>query len=113
MTRAEALEQLLAQAVLDLARPEAQALARKPAGRRTPDSLAVEFDDAYTAYVENLEQLPTDAQLESLQALDAALTAMTGPANRELWTESALKNHPRWAEIRVLARAATTHFGWS
>ena len=98
---------------MDLGCPADQALEHRSGQRRTPDALAVGFDDAYTAYVENLERLPTDAQLQSLQALDTALTAMTGPANRELWAESALKNHPRWAEIRVLARAATAHFGWS
>ena len=113
MRRAESPEKLLADAVLDLALPGDQALARKPEGSHGPDELAVEFDEAYTAYVASLDQLPSDSQLQSLQALDAAIAAMSGSANSELWTERSFRSHARWGEVRTLARAAATRFGWS
>jgi len=112
MTRTESIERLLADTVLNLARSADRALAQGPEGGDRPRQLAIEFDDAYTGYVAHLEQLPSHAQLEALQALDAALAAMSGPAKAELWTESAVRSHPRWTEIRALARAASTQFGW-
>lgn len=112
MTRTESIERLLADTVLNLARSADPALAHGPEGSHGPRQLAIEFDEAYTGYVANLEQLPTDAQLESLQALDGALTAMSGPANSELWTTHAVRSHPCWVEVRALARAASTQFGW-
>jgi hypothetical protein len=90
--------------------PGEEALSRKPSCG--PDEFALEFDQAYTAFIAGLEELPTDSQLQSLQNIDAALSAMSGPSNKELWTESAMKNHPRWAELRVLAREAVDQFGW-
>jgi hypothetical protein len=113
VTRVESVDELLAQAVLDLALPADQALANQRRGGRGPYQLAVEFDEAYTAYVANLDQLPTDSQFQSLQAIDAALAAMSGPANSELWTAASFENHPQWAEVRALARAAATQFEWS
>jgi len=112
MSLAESPEEFLANAVRNLARPGDEALARMPEGDHRPNELAIEFDEAYTEYVANLDQLPSVAQLESLQALDAALAAMSGPANVELWTESAVRGHPRWAELRTLAHTAATRFGW-
>jgi hypothetical protein len=108
----KSIEKLLADTVLNLALPADSALARGPEGSHPPVELAIEFDEAYTVYVANLDQLPSQAQLESLQALDAALAAMSGPANSELWTESAVRTHPRWSELRALAQNAATQFGW-
>jgi hypothetical protein len=107
------LEELLAASVRHLALPGDEALAHKPLGDDPPDELALEFDDLYTAYVDRLDALPTPEQLGALQALDSALTAMSGGANAELWTEAAVKHHPRWDEIRTLATAVLEQFGWA
>ena len=111
-TRAHTPEARLAKAVLELARSGDSALAPKPQNSRRPVELSIEFDEAYTAYVASLTQLPSDAQLESLQAVDAALAAISGPANSELGTESAVRDDPRWAELRALAQNAATQFEW-
>ena len=105
-------EQLLRAAVSELARPAGTTLASKPAGSPRPDELALAFDDAYTTYISNAADLPTEPQLLALQALDSALSAMSGPANAALWTESALETHPRWAEIRALASCVIEVFSW-
>lgn len=103
----DSFEQVLAAAVQRLESSGGSGRARRPG------ELALEFDEAYTDYVGSLDRLPTDAQLQSLQALDAALTAMTSEANPELWTEQAVVEHPRWLEVRSFAAAVSSLFGWS
>ena len=110
--RSDALEKLLISAVQHLAQEGEQALAHKAQRAHRPDELALEFDDAYTEYVASLDALPTDEQLSSLQSLDTALTAMSGPDNAALWSEDAFREHPRWAEVRSLADAVLVRFGW-
>lgn len=106
-------EKALFQAVGNLALPGAEALAKKPAGKHRPDQLALDFDEAYTTYVETLDELPTDAQFQTLQALDSALSAFSDPANREVWTEDAVKQHPSWSEVRAIAQSILAAFDWS
>jgi hypothetical protein len=106
-TQHESRETLLMRAVQQLALPGDEALAARPL-----HALALEFDDLYTDYIDNLDELPSEAQLVALQALDSALTAMSGPANAELWTATSVNSHPRWSEVRDLARSAIDHFGW-
>ncbi len=111
-THDPSLETRLVAAVRHLALPGEEALAARPLKSSQPEALALEFDDVYTDYVDNLDQLPTNEQLVSLQALDSALTAMSGPRNADLWTEASVKSHPRWSEVRGLARAVLEHFNW-
>jgi hypothetical protein len=106
------LEALLRSAVQDLALPPELGLARKGAGTHRPDELALEFDDVYAAFVSNAATLPTEKQLLALQALDSALAAMSGPEHASLWTESAVKSHPSWVEVRSLAAAVLEAFAW-
>jgi hypothetical protein len=106
------LEALLRSAVQDLALPPELGLSRKAAGTHRPDELALEFDDVYSAFVSNAAVLPTEEQLLALQALDSALAAMSGPENAPLWTESAVKTHPRWVEVRSLAATVLEVFAW-
>jgi hypothetical protein len=111
-TQHESRETLLMRAVQQLALPADEALAARPLHGSNPEALALEFDDLYTDYIDNLDELPSEAQLVALQALDSALTAMSGPANAELWTPTSVSSHPRWSEVRDLARRAIDHFGW-
>ncbi len=109
---AGAFEERLAQAVQQLARPGEDVLASGAPGSRIPERMALEFDEAYTTYVEHLDQLPSEAQFRSLQKIDSALSAMMGPENASLWTDESLKKHPHWAEVRSLAREAMAQFSW-
>ena len=68
-----------------------------------PDSLAFEFDETYTAYMESLVDLPTEAQMRSLQALDSGIQALSDPEDAVLWNARAFDSHPRWIELRSLA----------
>lgn len=92
------------------------ALARKEKPRRLLpgrlENLVVEFDDAYTVYVEGMERLPEEAQLLALQAVDRQLAAMVRAKEAALWTEQALCEDDRWDETRLLALAAIDAYAW-
>lgn len=76
------------------------------------ENLVVEFDDAYTVYVEGMDDLPAEAQLLALQAVDRQLAAMVGAKEAELWTERALREDRRWSRAQKLARAAIHAYDW-
>lgn len=76
------------------------------------ENIVVEFDDAYTVYVEGMERLPEEAQLLALQAVDRQLAGMVRAKEAALWTEEALGRDPRWDETRVLALAAMDAYAW-
>ena len=56
--------------------------------------------------------VPEAAQLLSLQELDSALNAISGPENSELWTNAAFINDRQWDKIRSLAENVLLEFGW-
>lgn len=67
--------------------------------------LAYDFDEAYTAYVGQLSQLPSESFLEALQQVDQQLENMSDPADAsKLWVRSAVKQAPEWEMLRILAR---------
>jgi hypothetical protein len=76
------------------------------------ERLVVEFDDAYTTFVEGMTQLPSEAQLISLQAVDRQLESMVRAREAELWTKQALREDGRWAETERLASVAIEAFAW-
>lgn len=76
------------------------------------EKLVVEFDDAYTSFVEGMQVLPSEAQLISLQAIDRQLAGMVRAQEAELWTERAVREDRRWREAQRLARAVIETFGW-
>jgi len=76
------------------------------------ENLVFEFDEAYTAFVEGFERLPTDAQLLALQAMDTRLSAMVRARDAALWTEAARRDEPDWQEVRRLAAEVLSAFGW-
>lgn len=89
-----------------------EALANLPAGLHRADALALSFDDQYTSFMESMTNLPGQAQLLSLQELDSALNAISGPQNAELWTDASFASDPRWNNIRSLAQKVLVEFGW-
>ena len=70
------------------------------------ENLVVEFDEAYTGFVEGMDQLPSESQLLALQAVDTSLAAMVRIKDASLWTADAFRGDPRWNEVRALAEAA-------
>ncbi len=80
--------------------------------QRRLEQLVVEFDDAYTVFVEGMESLPAEASLVALQAVDRQLAAMVRAQDAELWSERALREDARWHEAQRLARALIEVFDW-
>ncbi len=77
------------------------------------ENLVVEFDEAYTAFIEGCDALPAEPQLEALQSVDARLSSMVRAADASLWTERGHRDNPGWSEVRSLADAAIRAFGWA
>lgn len=84
----------------------------KPLAPVRLERLVVEFDDAYTAFVEGMERLPSEAQLVALQAVDRQLAAMVAAKDASLWTAKALRDDARWGEAGRLARGVIEAFAW-
>lgn len=75
-----------------------------------PDALAFEFDERYSTFMKSLVDLPTEAQLRSLQALDSGIQALSDPGDTVLWNARAFDTHPRWIELRSLADTVLDEF---
>ena len=73
-------------------------------GPWTIDDLGLDFDHA--VYAAGDAKILSPAQLAELQAILAELKRISGKANEDLWTESALHLAPQWRRIRGLARQA-------
>lgn len=76
------------------------------------ENLVVEFDDAYTNFVEGFDHLPSESQLLALQAVDTKLAAMVRSKDAALWTVQACREDPSWNEVRALAESAIGEFNW-
>jgi hypothetical protein len=102
----------LRQIVRMLAAPGDEALALVPGGTVKADELALDFDNFGRAALESLGPELTDAQRESLINIDLLLDAMSGSQQADLWTEDAVRTHPKWQAVREAARRALAEFGW-
>ena len=107
-------EARLRRAVASLAEepPSADEAKRQPVAAGFAENLVCEFDEAYTAFVEGFEALPTESQLISLQAVDTQVSSMVRAKDAALWTEQARREDPDWDEVRRCARAALAAFDW-
>ncbi|MFP6656218.1 MAG: hypothetical protein VCB25_11375 [Myxococcota bacterium] len=93
-----------------------------PPGANSPDvfaekgrgieDLVVEFDDAYTAFVEGIEALPSEVQMTALQRVDTKLSAMVDAKDAALWSERARREDPHWIEVGELAADVIEQFSW-
>ncbi len=99
-------------AIRILAMPGREALAELPSCSNRADRLALTFDEHYTEYMQTMTVLPAEAKLLSLQALDAALNAISGPENLDLWTDASFTLDPSWDNIRLLAQQVMFEFDW-
>ncbi len=84
----------------------------KPLAPGHLERLVVEFDDAYTTFVEGMVELPSEAQLMSLQAIDRQLSSMVRAQEAELWTGQALRDDVRWRDAQRLAHGVIEAFAW-
>ena len=84
----------------------------KPFAPGQLERLFVEFDDAYTTFVEGMECLPSETQLVAVQAVDRQLAAMLRAQEEELWTQKGLREDARWLEVQRLSVGAIEAFAW-
>jgi len=64
------------------------------------------------AFVGNFgDELSVEARA-ALKRVDTLLSAMSGKAFPDLWTEQAVCEHSRWADVRAAARDALDALGW-
>lgn len=110
----------LSRSVVEAAATAADRSAESPVSGPKPKPLApghlerlvVEFDDAYTTFVEGMVELPSEAQLMSLQAIDRQLSAMVRAQEAGLWTRQALCEDVRWRDAQRLACGVIEAFEW-
>lgn len=76
----------------------------------TGDELALAFEDGLTSFKHDRA---TESQRSTLQALDQQLSSLSGEHHADFWlVEENLQVDPRWEEIRSLAKAVASAFGW-
>lgn len=100
--------------VLSLAEPldPLGSVARPTALPGLSENLVLEFDEAYTDFVDAFDALPSEDQMLALQAVDTKLAAMVEVKDAALWTESARREDPLWVEVRLLAMRVLVEFDW-
>ena len=76
------------------------------------EKLVLEFDEAYTAFVDGFSELPTEGQLLSLQAVDNQVASMVAMKDASVWTESAHRDSESWTELRSRASRVLSEFDW-
>jgi len=105
----------LRRAIVGLAEepPSAEESRRRPPTPGLAENLVFEFDEAYTAFVEGFETLPSESQLLALQAVDTHVSAMVRARDASLWTEQARREDASWTEVRALAAHVLRVFDWS
>lgn len=74
------------------------------------DEMTLDFDhwlQCFTIYWK-----PSHTQTDQLNKLDSFFNEMSGPSHTDFWSNEALSSDPRWEEVRLLAKAVLTSFGW-
>lgn len=105
-------EQQLMWAVQALAQPAEVQPTLFPPFAVVADELALEFDHWRRVAERRVGALWSQGQRSALAALDRVLSEMSGPGKPELWLEAGCLRHPRWSEVRQLAQAVLSAFGW-
>ena len=99
----------------DLAGAGSDQLALFPDRVSKPDELAWAFEH-WASIVQGTDESELSAtQADAVAALQAKLKTMSRDGaefGADLWTESALRGSQQWLEVRKLATAALSAFGW-
>ncbi|MGH7828976.1 MAG: hypothetical protein ACREP8_02250, partial [Candidatus Binatia bacterium] len=90
-----------------------EASTHRPENASRPDKLALSFGAALMAALEPLSAEFTETQVRALNSLALLLRDMSGAERAELWNEEALHSHPKWQEVRALAREALQQLDWA
>lgn len=88
-------------------------LAHEPAGSCRADELALDYNNLVHAFVGNFGAELSAEQQASLLRVDVLFDAMSRPVQPELWTDDAVRRHPRWAEVRAAAQNALAALSWT
>jgi hypothetical protein len=96
----------LVESLRALAAPANVQLARFPNVVCKPHELALDYADALLLASDCPQLQLTDAQHRALRTLDDLLADMSVTGQLELWTETALRDAPEWADVRRAALAA-------
>ncbi len=102
----------LRRAIQALAAPGAVALALFPDDAAKADELAIDFAHFREVACGNFPHEFGPQQTAALERIDRLLEAMSGWANKELWTDAAVCTSPRWREVRDHANAALRLAPW-
>ncbi len=105
-------EQQLQWAVQSLALPAELQRELFPAFVVVADELALDFDHWFRVAAGEIGDSWNPDQRDRLAALDSLLEAMSGPGNPELRLGEESLYQERWGEVRALALAALSAFGW-
>ena len=79
------------------------------------DDLAFDFDHWSTLVRTQYEADLSPLQMQSLAAIERKLASMSRDGaefDPGLWTDAALDSSVHWEQLRTLAAAALTEFGW-
>ncbi|AKT38326.1 hypothetical protein [Chondromyces crocatus] len=77
------------------------------------DELALDYEERWGNFREELGESLTSEQLDSISALDKHLRAMSGLQNEKFWTDESMVNDPEWRLVRELALRVVAVMGWS
>jgi len=75
------------------------------------DDMAIEFEEWYED-IKKRQTFFTAKQAAVLRKLNRALDDISGPENADYWMEEALRVHPVWEKIRLMAKDALQALGW-
>jgi hypothetical protein len=102
----------LREALVALSLPGSRALAARPAEGANADELALDYDHFLTVTLQHFSAELTSPQRAALERVNHLLEEMSGRANADLWTEAAVREHPKWVEVRKQAGDARRVLGW-
>jgi hypothetical protein len=80
----------------------------------TPEELALQFQHWASVVRSAYDDELSEAERDSLAALDSKFVRMSRDGaefDLDLWTDTALKSHGHWSDVRALAAAALEAFG--
>jgi hypothetical protein len=77
------------------------------------DELAGEWEESFQSWkAAGGSSQFCEGEVESLEAIDRQLEAMSGPEHDELWTSESLEHGPEWERVRELAAHALEVLEW-
>ena len=101
----------LQRAVIALAQPADIQLSLFPDFVCKANELALDFEDGLYEMVGHEAQFSAQ-QRAAIDVLDKLLSSKSGERHASFWTDTALREHPIWDEIRTAAKTAAVTFGW-